>query len=191
LLFLKKKIEVVLVLLALAGLAESCFAQDNDPYVIENGRITVFDSQSFSIGDEGKPVLERLGDYDSTGYSPMGVIHFYFEKGLRVTIDDVNGNVVYIALHYDDKARNDRIHTVSSINEVVIEGIEVDRQTSMDQFISTYQKGDYDFEVSKSFSSDSIAYIVQIKFKNGYRCALWFLESGNYFIDHIEYYFFP
>jgi len=183
LLFLKKKIEVVLVFLALAGLAEPCIAQGNDPYVIENGRITVFDSQSFSIGDEGKPVLERLGDFDSTEEYPGGKWYNYFEKGFSVSIG-FDGNIDLVSLAYHYKNRDGSIHTVSSHNEIVIEGIEVDRQTSMDEFISTLQDGDYDFEIDEGSGYTT----VRIIFENGHKCALWFIESNNYLLYQVQYY---
>jgi len=183
LLFLKKKIEVVLVFLALAGLAEPCIAQGNDPYVIENGRVTVFDSQSFSIGDEGKPVLERLGDYDSIDEDPGGKWYNYFERGLSVSID-FEGKIRNIELSYRYNKHDGSIHTVSSLNEIVIEGIEVDRQTSMDEFISTLQDGDYDFEIDEGSGYTT----VRVIFENGYKCTLWFLESNNYLLDDVQYY---
>ena len=182
-LFLKKKIEVVLVFLALAGLAEPCIAQGNDPYVIENGRVTVFDSQSFSIGDEGKPVLERLGDYDSIDEYPGGVSYYYFEKGLRVSIG-FDGNINLVSLSYHYKNRDGSVHTVSSHNKIVIEGIEVDRQTSMDEFISTLQDGDYDFEIDEGKNYTTI----YVAFKDGYKCALEFLESNSYLLSNVQYY---
>jgi len=182
LLFLKKKIEVVLVFLALAGLAEPCIAQGNDPCVIENGRVTVFDSQSFSIGDEGKPVLERLGDYDSTDEDPGGVNYYYIEKGISVSIG-FDGNINLVSLFYDYKNRDGSVF-VSPLDEIVIEGIEVDRQTSMDEFISTLQDGAYDFEIVDGGGYNA----VRIIFKNGYRCAFYFLKSKNYLFDEVQYY---
>ena len=181
-LFLKKKIEVVLVFLALAGLAEPCIAQGNDPCVIENGRITVFDSQSFSISDEGKPVLERLGDFDSTDEDPGGVNYYYFEKGLRVSIG-FDGNINLVSLAYDYKNRDGSIF-ISPLNKIVIEGIEVDRQTSMDEFINTLQDDAYDFEIDEGKNYTTI----DVAFKNGHKCAFYFLKSKNYLFDEVQYY---
>lgn len=187
-LFLKKKIEAVLVFLAIVGMAEPCFAQEDDRYVIENGRITVFDSQSFSIGDEGEAVLERLGDYDSTDEYPGGEWYNYFEKGLSVSIDfDGNIDLVSLFCAYNNPDGGPRIET--PLGEVVVEGMGVDRQTSMAEFISTLQEGDYAFEIDEYSNRTNII----VDFENGYKCALRFLESEfleskDYFFDEIQYY---